>query len=186
MDFDLASGDRELLLAAARESIASRLQGREARRPQTPPALMERCGAFVTLHEAGRLRGCIGRMVGSDPLLETVSSMARAAAFEDPRFPPLSARELGEIDIEITVLSPLRDCCPDEVEVGRHGIYITKGWHSGVLLPQVATERCWDRETFLEQTCLKAGLPPDAWESPEARVQVFEGIVFGEKGVAGC
>ncbi len=143
---------------------------------------MKPCGAFVSLHISGGLRGCIGRMVGTDPLLETVRGMAAGAAFEDPRFQPLSAEELARVLIEITVLSPLMDCLPEDVEVGRHGIYVTMGWHSGVLLPQVATERSWSRETFLDQTCLKAGLPKDAWRRPGMRIQVFEGIVFGEEG----
>jgi AmmeMemoRadiSam system protein A len=179
---DIRDEDRSALLATARESISSRLLKREPRWPETSARLEAFYGVFVTLHERGNLRGCIGRMTASGSLVSTIREMARAAAFEDPRFRSLTAEELDGIDIEITVLSPLRRIDGiDEIEVGKHGIYITKGWHSGVLLPQVATEQGWDRRTFVEQTCCKAGLPAGAWSSPEAVLQIFEGLVFGEK-----
>ena len=182
MKFELSDEEKAALLATARESIASRLERRAPAWPSAAEAVDAPCGAFVTLRERGSLRGCIGRMTSTSPLYETIREMAAAAAFEDPRFPQLSPDELPHVDIEITVLSPLRKVeSVSEIEVGRHGIYITKGWHSGVLLPQVATEQGWSRDTFVEQTCYKAGLPPDAWKSPDAIIQIFEGLVFGER-----
>lgn len=182
MHLELDAAGRAALLATARESIASNL---EARRPSWPPEaerLDYPCGAFVTLRERGSLRGCIGRMTSPAPLFETVRDMARAAAFEDPRFPRLEPEELGSIDIEITVLSPLRRIASaSEIEVGRHGVLITKGPRSGVFLPQVATEQGWDRDRLLEELCRKAGLPAGSWRSPEAELQVFEGLAFGEE-----
>jgi AmmeMemoRadiSam system protein A len=173
---------RSALLATARESIASSLEARKPDWPIAAERLDSPCGAFVTLHERGALRGCIGRMTSPDPLFETVRAMARAAAFEDPRFPPLDRDEFPLIEIEITVLSPLRRISSiSEIEVGKHGIYITRGWRSGVFLPQVATEQGWDRDSLLEEVCYKAGLPGDAWKSPDAVLQIFEGLVFGEK-----
>ena len=127
----------------------------------------------------GRLRGCIGHLVGGKPIYLTVAEMARAAAFEDPRFPALKLAEFDMLDIEISILSPLMPC-PDseQVEVGRHGLLIRKGGNSGLLLPQVATEWNWDRKTFLEQTCRKAGLPSTAWREPDSRLFWFEAEVF--------
>ena len=184
MRLELAREDRAALLATAREAIAARLERRAPRWPETGPALREPCGAFVTLHEEGSLRGCIGRMSSPESLAETVREMAAAAAFEDPRFAPLASDELDLVDIEITALSPMRRIdSVDEIVVGLHGIHIAKGWHSGVFLPQVATEQGWDRDTYVEQVCRKAGMASDAWKSPDAVIQVFEGLVFGESGL---
>jgi AmmeMemoRadiSam system protein A len=139
-------------------------------------------GAFVTLHKHGELRGCIGTFRSDKNIKEVVQDMAIAAAFEDPRFPPLKKEELDEVDIEISILSPLKRIKSiDEIEVGKHGLYITRGFRSGVLLPQVATEYNWDRETFLVHTCLKAGLPEDAWRDPATKIETFTAEVFGEK-----
>ncbi|MBU1742883.1 MAG: AmmeMemoRadiSam system protein A, partial [Proteobacteria bacterium] len=127
-------------------------------------------------------RGCIGNFQGSGTLAETVQDMARAAAFEDPRFPPLSGDELAEVDLEISVLTPLRRIeDPSLIEVGRHGVYLIQGSCRGVLLPQVAVEWGWDRDTFLDQTCVKAGLGPGCWRDPGAEIYVFSAQVFGEK-----
>lgn len=176
-----SAGDRAALLAWARESIAARLEGRKAAAAPSSPALSREAGAFVTLSREGSLRGCIGRITASGPLVETVHEMALAAAFEDPRFSPLSAKELPEVEIEITILSPLaRLSSVEDIEMGRHGLYLVKGWHSGLLLPQVPTEFGWDRDTFLEQLCYKAGLPKGAWREPEAELFAFEGAVFNE------
>ncbi len=176
---------RRELLAIARESVRQGLRGRRyVPDPPTRPELARPAGAFVTLHEAGALRGCIGTFQADRPLYRNVAEMARAAAFEDPRFPPLRPEEFGRIDLEISVLSPMRRARPEEVEVGRHGVYIVHGLHRGVLLPQVAVEQGWDRETFLDHTCLKAGLPPGAWRHG-AEVYVFEAEVFGEKELEG-
>jgi len=144
-------------------------------------ALEKKMGAFVTLKKQGRLRGCIGLIEGTKPLYETVEKMAQAAAFEDPRFRPVQKDELGGVDIEISALTPLRQIeNVREIEVGRHGIYIVKGFHSGLLLPQVATEYNWDRDTFLREICAKANLPQDAWKDKDTKIFIFSASVFGE------
>lgn len=162
-------------------------QGAEKGKPKSRPlepaseALRAQGGAFVTLHKRGQLRGCIGTFQGEGHLGRTIEAMAYAAGWQDPRFPGLEASELEEVEIEISVLSPLRQITDvKEIEVGRHGIHITKGWHRGVLLPQVAVEQGWDRETFLAQTCRKAGLTPDAWKEG-ATIEIFSAEIFGEK-----
>lgn len=179
----LSREERITLLKIAGASIEAALNGKALELPSiSSPALMEKRGAFVTLHEHGQLRGCIGNFVSQKPLYETVADMALAAAFNDPRFRPLEARELSEIDIEISALTPLEPISSvEEIEVGKHGIYIINGPYRGVLLPQVATEHGWDRYTFLDQTCLKAGMMPGCWKSPETQILVFSAEVFGEK-----
>jgi len=143
------------------------------------PTLKENRGAFVTLNKKGHLRGCIGYIEGRGPLHKTVEEMAEAAAFRDPRFPPISERELPELEIEISVLTPLRKITDiNEIEVGKHGIYIKKGWYSGLLLPQVAAEYGWNRQTFLEHTCQKAGLASNAWKDKAAEIYIFSADIF--------
>ncbi len=142
-------------------------------------ALIEKRGTFVTLRIRGQLRGCIGRISGIKPLCRTVGEMAVAAAFHDPRFRPVTETELRDLEIEISVLTPpkrIRDV--EEIEVGRHGILLEREFHSGLLLPQVATECGWDRKTFLERCCLKAGLPRDAWQDEKTRICTFCAEVF--------
>ena len=171
------------LLTLARQTIAARLKG------QTPPkaeesdlGLGQNQGAFVTLHHQGALRGCIGSFEGQGSLAGTIQEMAISAAFQDPRFPPLaSTLELEECHLEISVLSPLKETDPESIEVGRHGIYIISGSKRGVLLPQVATDQGWDRETFLDQTCRKAGLTPGCWQEKKTKVLSFTAQVFGEE-----
>ena len=142
-------------------------------------ALTEKRGAFVTLKKGGQLRGCIGHIIGNKPLYKIVGEMAVAAAFNDPRFNPVTEAELSNLEIEISVLTPLKRIMHvDEIEVGKHGILMKKGSYSGLLLPQVATEHGWDRKTFLEYTCLKAGLPKDAWKDKETTIYVFSAEVF--------
>jgi AmmeMemoRadiSam system protein A len=126
--------------------------------------LRQKRGAFTTLHENGELRGCIGMVMAVKPLDETIREMARAAALEDPRFAPVVEAELGSLQLEISVLSPMFVIAPEDVVVGRHGLMVTYGGHRGLLLPQVAGEWGWDRETLLAQTCRKASLPPDQWK----------------------
>lgn len=170
------------LLEIARETIEGHV------REKTTPVfevedreLLETCGAFVTLHKSGALRGCIGVFESNGPLYKTVVEMALAAATQDPRFMPVDLMELSEIDIEISVLSPLEKIDdPTAIEVGRHGIYIVKEPHRGVLLPQVAVEHGLDRVAFLEQTCLKAGLPKDAWLEG-ADILIFEAEILKEE-----
>ncbi len=141
--------------------------------------LKENRGAFVSLHKRGRLRGCIGYIEGRGPLHKTIEEMAEAAAFRDPRFTPMTEKELPDLDIEISVLTPLRKITAvSEIEVGKHGIYIKKGWFSGLLLPQVATEYGWDSETFLEQTCMKAGLPTNSWKEKDTEIYIFSADIF--------
>ncbi len=182
-DHMLTEQEQAELLRLARRTIADHL-GQDPGEPvqAVGDRLQQTRGAFVSLHKRGMLRGCIGTFVGDKPLAATIREMAVSASTRDPRFPPLTAAELGEVDLEISVLTPLRAIDdPAEIEVGRHGIFITRGFHSGVLLPQVATEYGWDRETFLEHTCAKAGLPADAWRDPATRIEVFEAQVFGEQ-----
>lgn len=183
MEDVLTELEKKTLLTLARETIEMWLD--EKRKPPLPEAtgmLGKTCGAFVTLHKRGELKGCIGNMVGTGPLVELVQDMAIASATQDPRFLPVSKDELNDIDIEISVLSPMREIEDvGEIEVGKHGILMSKGMWHGVLLPQVATEYGWDRETFLAHTCLKAGLLQNAWKDPETRIEIFSAEVFGEK-----
>jgi len=170
------------LLRLARETIIATVSRQPLPKLDNPPAaLLSRSGCFVTIKRNGELRGCIGNFVSDRPLWETVREMAVAAATQDPRFPPMQVEELADFSLEISVLSPLREVASvDEIQVGTHGLYIIKGHAHGVLLPQVATEYGWDRETFLRQTCHKAGLPQDAWQQPGCRILCFTAEVFGE------
>jgi AmmeMemoRadiSam system protein A len=143
------------------------------------PILEENRGAFVTLHKKGELRGCIGYIEGHGPLYKTIEEMAEAAAFRDPRFTPVKEKELPELELEISVLTPLKKIKEvNEIQVGKHGIYIKKGWFSGLLLPQVATEYGWDHLTFLEHTCQKAGLPSNAWKEKDTEIYIFSADIF--------
>lgn len=183
MKFSIDINDQKALLKYARKVIEAALQ--HASRPEYPAlSTTLRCGAFVTLRENASLRGCIGRMQSSDPLAQTIADMALAAAFEDPRFAPVTADELPYIEIEITLLSPLAPILPDQVVVGRHGLLISAMGRSGVLLPQVPIEYGWDRETFLDQLCIKAGLPEGTWKSSHAQLYGFEGFIFSESSLS--
>ena len=179
---ELTKQEKELLLKMARKSIESGFTGGEIPRFKIESStLKKKMGAFVTLKKQGRLRGCIGLIEGRKPLYETVEEMAQAAAFKDPRFRSVKKDELEGLDIEISALTPLRQIeNVGEIETGRHGIYIVKGFHSGLLLPQVATEYSWDRDTFLRETCAKADLPQDAWKDKDTKIFIFSASVFGE------
>lgn len=143
------------------------------------PVLKENRGAFVTIHKRRQLRGCIGYIEGHGPLHKTIEEMAEAAAFRDPRFTPVKEKELPDLELEISVLTPLKRIKDvNEIQVGKHGIYIKKGWYSGLLLPQVATEYGWDRQTFLEHTCQKAGLPSGTWKEKDAEIYIFSADIF--------
>lgn len=183
MEFKLTDNEKKILLKLARDTIEAYIKmGEKPSLPEGSENLSVKTGAFVTIHKKGELRGCIGNMVGTVPLVETIRDMAIAASTEDPRFPRVEADELNDIDIEISVLSPMKRIKDvSEIEVGRHGILLGKGWNQGVLLPQVATEQGWDRDTFLQHTCLKAGLPPDTWKDPETIIEIFSAEVFGER-----
>jgi len=173
--------DKAQLLRLARHAVEQCTLGRRPPAVEEPgeESLGAGCGAFVTLRKAGLLRGCIGHIEASTSLCQTVRECAAAAASRDPRFEPVTPLELADLHIEISVLSALTDIRPEEVEVGRHGLLISCDLHRGLLLPQVATQWRWDREQFLEQTCIKAGLPSDAWRQG-ARIQAFTAEVFGE------
>jgi|Deesub1362A_J573_1020465.scaffolds.fasta_scaffold06210_1 hypothetical protein len=177
----LSEEEEKELLTIARETLESYLsEGKVPHFEVKSESLKEEMGAFVTLKKKGRLRGCIGHVEANKPLYEVVSEMAIAAATQDPRFSPVTLDELSEIDIEISVLSPLKKVNDiEEIKVGRDGLVIKKGFASGLLLPQVPVEWGWDREEFLRQVSLKAGLPPDAWK--EADLYRFTAQVFGEK-----
>jgi len=183
VEFGLSAIDKKNLLAIARRSLETAFDDQEMTYGSELSApLLEKLGAFVTLTEHGDLRGCIGTFVADDPLYLTIARMARQAAFSDPRFPPVEKEELKVLDIEISVLTPMKEISdPNLVEVGRDGLYIRQGMRSGVLLPQVPVEYGWSRLKFLEQTCLKAGLPTDAWKSDKSELFVFQAEIFGEE-----
>jgi AmmeMemoRadiSam system protein A len=179
----LDQNQRTRLLQIARDSIQAVF---ERRRPVIDPQqfdeeLRRPAGAFVTLEKDGELRGCIGSIHAVAPLVEAVSRSAVNAAFRDPRFSPVGNEELPELHIEISVMSPIVEVEDvGEIEVGRDGLIISKGPNAGLLLPQVAIEYGWDRDTFLGQTCLKAGLPADTWKKPGCKIERFSAEVFGE------
>ncbi len=182
-DFYLTTEDKKALLAEARRAIEQLFGLDITPRPDLSAcseAIYAHCGAFVTLNKYGQLRGCIGQMISDRPLIETVRNMAVSAARHDYRFPPVTASELSDISIEISVLSPLkriRDI--SEIELGKHGIYIVKGIRSGVFLPQVATETGWDLENFLGHCARdKAGIGWDGWK--DADIFIFTATVFSE------
>jgi AmmeMemoRadiSam system protein A len=181
----LDPAEQETLLQLARRCLDARVRGARPPAREYGGLLDEPRGAFVSIHAAGALRGCLGRLDVDARLSDTVAELAAVVADSDPRFAPVSIAELPRIDIEISVLTPERDVAAvDEIEVGRHGLIIERGPRRGLLLPQVAVEHAWDRDTFLAHACLKAGLAPEAWRYG-ARIQIFEAQVFSEKSVAG-
>ena len=178
-NFSLSDEEKRMLKEIALTSIKDSLNGKPIIEPPSLTAtLRQKCGAFVSLHKYGRLRGCIGHFGEDVPLHEMVAEMARAAAFEDPRFMPVTAEELSDIDIEISVLTPMRRIQSlDEFELRRHGIYIRKGYRSGTYLPQVADEVNWTKEEFVSHCAQdKAGIGWDGWR--DAELYVYEAIVF--------
>jgi len=176
---EFSKDERVLLLRLAHESILSALEQREI--PLHPPTdhLAEPRGAFTTLHLQGELRGCVGYVLPVSPVYRAVAETARAAAFEDTRFGPVTLPEARELEIELSILSPPQPISAEAVEIGRHGLLISLAGHRGLLLPQVPMEHNWDRTTFLEQTCRKAGLPLDAWKNGAA-IEAFTAEVFGD------
>jgi AmmeMemoRadiSam system protein A len=185
MEFDLSVEEKKILLETARLAITARLKKNTPVFPEPTPLLGEKCGAFVSLHIADRLRGCIGYITAHKPLFETIKEMAESAAFADPRFSPLTEHELARIEIEISVLSPFEKIDDyAKIEVGKHGLMVRKGFHSGLLLPQVASEYHWSREQFLSHTCEKAGLSASAWKSQGVEVEIFSAVVFCEREFA--
>lgn len=176
---EFSSDERALLLRLAHESILSALEGREILLSPPNAHLAEPRGVFTTLHLQDQLRGCVGYVLPVCPLYSAVAETARAAAFEDARFYPVTIDESRVLAVELSILSPPQAIDPQQVEVGRHGLLISMAGRRGLLLPQVPMEHRWDHITFLQQTCRKAGLPMDAWQRG-ATVEAFTAEVFGE------
>jgi AmmeMemoRadiSam system protein A len=177
---EFSADERTQLLRLAHESILSALEAREIPLDPPTPHLAEPRGAFTTLYLHDRLRGCVGYVLPISSVYRAVADTARAAAFEDNRFYPVSLAEASDLKIELSILSPPQPIKPEDIEIGRHGLLIGMHGYRGLLLPQVPIEHHWDRDTFLDQTCRKAGLPPDAWRKG-AIIEGFTAEVFGEK-----
>jgi AmmeMemoRadiSam system protein A len=177
---EFSQDERTILLRLAHDSILSALEGRDI--PLGPPTdhFAQPRGAFTSLYLQGELRGCVGYVFPVSPVYRAVADTARAAAFEDTRFRPVTLPEASHLEIELSILSPPQPIPAEAVEIGRHGLLISMAGHRGLLLPQVPTEHHWDPTTFLEQTCRKAGLPRDAWKNG-ATIEAFTAEVFGEK-----
>ena len=179
----ISQKERIFLLKLVRSVIRARAQG-EKHEPElsTSEKLNTKFGVFVTLNSNSELRGCIGYVEGIMPLQEAVREMAEAAAFEDPRFPAVNSKEVEDLEIEISVLSPLKEVKDiSEIEIGLHGLIIEKGFYKGLLLPQVAGEYGWNNETFLKHTCIKAGLPEDAWQDDDIVIKIFSAEIFSDR-----
>ena len=179
VDSEYSQDERTLLLRLAHDSILSALEQREI--PLDPPTehLSQPRGVFTSLHLSGQLRGCVGYVLPVSSVYRAVAETARAAAFEDTRFYPVTRDEASALVIELSILSPPQPIQPEAVEIGRHGLLIGMAGHRGLLLPQVPLEHHWDRVTFLEQTCRKAGLPLNAWQQG-ATIEAFTAEVFGD------
>ena len=173
--------ERKMLLELARKTVMAAASGNPL--PQVPDSdvFQREGGAFVTLKKDGSLRGCIGHFTGTGSLGRTVVDMASSAAVRDPRFPPVRPEEVEDLNISISILSPMEETDPEDVIPGKHGIYIKSGFRSGTLLPQVAEEEGWNRETFLAHTCLKAGIPPDSWKREDVRIFTYTAEVFDDR-----
>jgi AmmeMemoRadiSam system protein A len=171
--------ERRILLRLAHDSIESAFENREIALDAPSPHLAEERGAFTTIYLRGQLRGCVGYVLPVASVYRTVAETARAAAFDDTRFWPVTREEAPEVEVSLSILSPLEAVQAECVEVGKHGLLISQHGHRGLLLPQVPVEHQWDRITFLEQTCRKAGLPLDAWRKG-ATIEGFTAEVFGD------
>jgi len=171
--------ERQILLKLAHTSIEAALDKREIPLDPPSPHLAEPRGAFTTLYFRRQLQGCVGFVFPVASLYRTVAETARAAAFEDTRFPPVTHEQAPDLQVSLSILSPLQALRAEDVEIGRHGLLISQLGRRGLLLPQVPVEHAWDRVTFLEQTCRKAGLPPDAWRKG-ATIEGFTAEVFGD------
>ena len=182
----MTNEQKKTLLKVARDTVTAAVAGQKPQRPQTSdPAINAHCGCFVTLKNKDELRGCIGQFISDKPLIELVGDMAAAAATGDPRFlaEPITPKEVNRLDIEISVLSPLKKTTdPLSLRLGTDGIYIKKGYASGCFLPQVATETGWNKEEFLSYCCShKAGLKPDAWKDKNTEVYLFTADIIEEE-----
>lgn len=178
----LGSRDKQSLLELARRSLTLAVQGCESSDLADSEILPHEhaAGAFVTLRHRGRLRGCIGQLAANVSLAQVVAHCAKSAALEDPRFDAVCPGELAEIEIELSVLSPPENVTVEQIEIGKHGLLVSRGWERGVLLPQVAAQFHWNARRFLEETCAKAGFERDAWQDPATQIQAFTAEVFSE------
>ncbi len=178
----LKNEEKTALLDVARRTLESYLSDHKIPDCDQPGgSLIEKKGAFVSLHNGDELRGCIGQLYPDRELYKIVQHCAVSAALDDTRFSPVTREELHELTVEISVLTPFRRIRRiDEIEVGRHGLYIVQGRYRGLLLPQVASQDGWDRITFLKQTCRKSGLPDSAWQNPDTLIHTFEAEVFSD------
>lgn len=185
-DFALSEDDRHALLEFARQCVQAAVT--RTTNPLVPSAtvLDRRCGIFVTLHVRDKLRGCIGVIEADESLRASIPHCAASAALHDPRFTPMRAEELPDLQIEISLLSPPAPIRPEEIEIGRHGLIVAKDRHRGLLLPQVAVEHSLDREEFLAETCRKAGLSRDAWKSGPLQIMGFTCEVFSDHSESGA
>ncbi len=177
---EFSNDERAQLLHLAHESILSALEHRDISLDPPTAHFAQPRGVFTSLYLRGGLRGCIGYVLPISPVYRAVADTARAAAFQDARFPHITLPDAYDLEIELSILSPPQPIAPDAIEIGRHGLLITMVGLRGLLLPQVPIEHHWDRTTFLEQTCRKAGLPFDAWQNG-ATIEAFTAEVFGEK-----
>ena len=171
--------ERRLLLRLAHDSILSALEQRKISLDPPSEHFAQLRGVFTSLHLRGELRGCVGFVLPVSDLYRAVAETARAAAFEDTRFHPVKLEEAPQLEIELSILSPPQPIRAEDVEIGRHGLLISMSGLRGLLLPQVPVEHHWDRATFLDQTCRKAGLPLDAWQHG-ARIEAFTAEIFGD------
>ncbi|MGO9648924.1 MAG: AmmeMemoRadiSam system protein A [Terriglobales bacterium] len=171
--------ERTILLKLAHASIEAALENREIPLHPPSPHLAEPRGAFTTIYFRGQLHGCVGFVLPVASLYRTIAETARAAAFEDTRFLPVTREQATELEVSLSILSGLQPIRPEDVQIGRHGLLISHHGRRGLLLPQVPVEHAWDRVTFLEQTCRKAGLPPDAWQQG-ATIEAFTAEVFAD------
>jgi AmmeMemoRadiSam system protein A len=176
---EFSAEERALLLQLAHTAVFAVLDRRQISLAPPSPHLAEARGAFTTLYYRSALRGCVGYVFPVSSLYRTVAESARGAAFEDTRFPPVTRQEAPDLKVSLSILSVPEPITPDAVEVGRHGLLVSLGANRGLLLPQVPVEHGWDRVTFLEQTCRKAGLPADAWQTG-ASLKAFTAEVFGD------
>lgn len=177
----LSEADRKSILELARKAVTEAVSRKRLLEEIPRTGLFaERCGVFVTLHMGGRLRGCIGVIEAKENLGESIARSAVSAALEDPRFTPMQAEELRDLEIEVSLLSTMERIQPEQIEIGRHGLLVEQGLHRGLLLPQVAVEHTLDREQFLKEVCHKAGLAGDAWKAPETQIYAFTCEIVNE------
>jgi AmmeMemoRadiSam system protein A len=179
---EYSQDERAVLVRLAHDAILSTLEDRDIRLDPPSDHFAEPRGAFTSLYLHDQLRGCVGYVLPISPVYRAVADTARAAAFEDCRFQPVSLPEARELQVELSILTPPQPIAAEAIEIGRHGLLVNMGGRRGLLLPQVAVEHHWDRTTFLQQTCRKAGLPLDAWQNG-ATIEAFAAEIFGEKGV---